>query len=811
LHPQLSHLISSHLNTSRFRHAFLTEWNLFYRKQMATLQNLNFVPTSISGCQLWLDGRDPFATGTAPVNGAAISTWLDKSGNGRNFSNSLSASTYSLTENGLVFNGTNLYTSAYTASVTNETLFFVLNSSTQPSYVIGSSATGGRQIGIFSATQVGILNAGVAWGATTPTSTISLNSRFFGTSIVTSGSNTQIAVNGSTSFASSNITAFSAGTTQLGREGASTGPYSGLIHEVLSYNSVLSAENRQSVEGYLAWKWGLQGSLPSTHPYKLIAPNSAGLVYPSALTVPVPTQSFVPVSLPLVFFNPTTIAGLQLWLDGTDPAGTRIVPANGSTLSSWVDKSGNGRTLGVGSGTTTYSSNSVRLNTSYMFVANAVNLTNATFFIVTVSTTSVANQPVFTARPNTLASYASTDGFGMYIDSVAFGSQGVGCRLYGQQSTGQYTTPSLPTTTNFMMSAVFGSAGTLSSWINGGSQLSATYSARTNTAQGFAIGAEWNGSSYTSVSSAAYIYEVLVYNAALTTAQRQQIEGYLAWKWGLVSSLPSNHPYKTSVPGINLPVPIYSMQPVSFRPTQISGLQLWLDGQDPNGNSTLPANGATISTWTDKSGAGNSATGGTAVTYNTIGINNSPVLSFSGTPSYFNSTDLYSNRSFSVFLVSRRQAANNSIQALIGGTTTANNQNMIILYKGNTSIGFAFYGSDLDATIPAYTGSTSTEPAFLFAFTYTPGSRIISVNGTVGASDAYATNLTASLGERIGTWAGAGTGNSFSGFIGEILVYNAVPTTTSRQSVEGYLAWKWGLVGSLPATHPFKKFPPPPS
>jgi hypothetical protein len=509
---------------------------------MATLQNLNFVPTSIAGCQLWLDGRDPFATGTAPVNGTNISTWLDKSGNGRNFSNSLSASTYSLTENGLVFNGTNLYTSAYTASVTNETLFFVLNSSTQPTVPIGSSAVGGREIQIFSATQVSILNTGVAWGATTPTSTISLNSRFFGTSIVTSGSNTQIAVNGSTSFASSNITAFSAGTTQLGREISSTGLYSGLIHEVLSYNSVLSTTNRQIVEGYLAWKWGLQGSLPSTHPYKLIAPNSAGLVYPSALTVPVPTQSFVPVSLPLVFFNPTTIAGCQLWLDGTDPAGNRIVPANG----------------------------------------------------------------------------------------------------------------------------------------------------------------------------------------------------------------------------------------------------------------------ATISTWTDKSGAGNSATGGTAVTYNTTGINNSPVLSFSGTPSYFNSTDLYSNRSFSVFLVSRRQAANNSIQALIGGTTTANNQNMIILYKGNTSIGFAFYGSDLDATIPAYTGSTSTEPAFLFAFTYTPGSRIISVNGTVGASDAYATNLTAALGERIGTWAGAGTGNSFSGFIGEILVYNAVPTTTSRQSVEGYLAWKWGLVSSLPSNHPYK-------
>ena len=38
--------------------------------------------------------------------------------------------------------------------------------------------------------------------------------------------------------------------------------------------------------------------------------------------------------------------------------------------------------------------------------------------------------------------------------------------------------------------------------------------------------------------------EVLVYNGVLTTPERQEIEGYLAHKWGLVASLPNNHPYK---------------------------------------------------------------------------------------------------------------------------------------------------------------------------------------------------------------------------------------------------------------------------
>jgi hypothetical protein len=45
-----------------------------------------------------------------------------------------------------------------------------------------------------------------------------------------------------------------------------------------------------------------------------------------------------------------------------------------------------------------------------------------------------------------------------------------------------------------------------------------------------------------------YISEVLVYNTVLTDTPRQKIEGYLAWKWGLQSTLPPDHPYKTAAP-----------------------------------------------------------------------------------------------------------------------------------------------------------------------------------------------------------------------------------------------------------------------
>jgi hypothetical protein len=44
------------------------------------------------------------------------------------------------------------------------------------------------------------------------------------------------------------------------------------------------------------------------------------------------------------------------------------------------------------------------------------------------------------------------------------------------------------------------------------------------------------------------IAEVILYNSVLLTLQVQQLEGYLAWKWGLQGNLPSGHPYKNAPP-----------------------------------------------------------------------------------------------------------------------------------------------------------------------------------------------------------------------------------------------------------------------
>lgn len=53
-----------------------------------------------------------------------------------------------------------------------------------------------------------------------------------------------------------------------------------------------------------------------------------------------------------------------------------------------------------------------------------------------------------------------------------------------------------------------------------------------------------------------------------------------------------------------------------------------------------------------------------------------------------------------------------------------------------------------------------------------------------------------------------GIEKAWIGNIGEIIILNKEPDQQLRQEIEGYLAWKWGLVEFLPIDHPWKNEPP---
>ena len=55
----------------------------------------------------------------------------------------------------------------------------------------------------------------------------------------------------------------------------SSGFLNGSVGEIIVTSTITSLADRQRIEGYLAWKWGLEANLPADHPYKSTPPISS--------------------------------------------------------------------------------------------------------------------------------------------------------------------------------------------------------------------------------------------------------------------------------------------------------------------------------------------------------------------------------------------------------------------------------------------------------------------------------------------------------------------------------------------------------
>jgi hypothetical protein len=59
-----------------------------------------------------------------------------------------------------------------------------------------------------------------------------------------------------------------AGLMQSGLSDSGSDHFQGAIHSVAQYTSNLNMNDRQRVEGILAWTFGIQNVLPASHPYR---------------------------------------------------------------------------------------------------------------------------------------------------------------------------------------------------------------------------------------------------------------------------------------------------------------------------------------------------------------------------------------------------------------------------------------------------------------------------------------------------------------------------------------------------------------
>ena len=773
----------------------------------STIVQNPFLPTSIPTCRLWLDGADPAGTGVAPANGSTLSTWVDKSGLGNNATSAGSAVTYSSA--GLYFGGTSYYSVPGIAGTLVNTPFVIfivetLGATGTRLYFGDDNVNNGGAFGYSLHTGYRESNnqTFAMYGSDLEDTTVSgLGNTRIWALYLPAASNRNTRRNGTVDATFSNFNRLLAFTAPvIGRcFGGSTG-YLGTISEIIIYNTDIGLGAIQQVEGYLAWKWGLQVNLPPTHPYK----NSPAVFV---------TQSNILANLSITnqvnnaVFLPTTIPGCQLWLDAADRA-TQVL--SGANITQWNDKSGRNNNFTTTSGTITVGADGIYPNVvifpnsmTYMTSASSVTFTTSSSVFIVAKITNVvggaAAQMLFTGININGGDYSIR-----YNSSGLFGG-GTSTTDIGTSST--YFTTGNP--------GVTGSLATYQSYHIVDTVFSAGGTSQFTLSSSFSGNRYWFGT----------VGEVLVYTSAITSAQRQQLEGYLAWKWRLQANLPSNHPYKNTSavfvtqPSIlaNLGANPYNNMIIYkyFNPRTISGLQFWIDGADRTSITFASAN--RMNGWNDKSGNGYNLSQSTTA-YQPIYFSNYVNL---GTASnyYMNIPQAAINNasSWSLFFVINPINSTNWI--LAKQFDGVNSGTLSMTYNGYRSSGTTnvlYFKAQNELTLFTGPAPLTTNSVQLITMRYDGTNMQYYLNGNLGSTTPGAfglANLTVATNFTLGAWIVAGSfenPGTTNYNLGELQFFNNALSTSQRQQMEGYLAWKWGLQASLPSSQPFKNFPPSP-
>lgn len=867
----------------------------------------DFDPRTLGGCVLWLDAADSntLFTDTAGTmlagNGNQVARWNDKANPGKFVRQNTSAlrPAYLKPSNSLPvvnFTGTTSagqqqfeFSDTSTPPMpvgTDPATYFIVakpnvySPSVSGNYVIsyGSFTTAGeRSIALYGPpNNIARFHTGgpytdVATG-TLPTTIVSAIYSNFTSSLTVNGGTPVIR-----DVQSSNL---NTGTTHyaIGNYLVAGSPFYGYVSEIIVFNRALQNDERQQVEGYLAWKWGLVQNLPVTHPYYYAkAPQTA--------------------------FQPTSFPSCALWLDAAD--GNTVI-RTGSNVTQWNDKSGNGFNA-ANSGTPTYSAEnreiSLASGAGFSFSGPNPIITGAnpiggytSFAVFNTPSTFATTGRIFGLWDGSSNDFTGPNGLAIIYLNNSGGVNG----LVTAQRGGAYPTTvnALDLSTTYLGTVTSTSGGSFSVGINGATTgnlfaTSSTASGNYNALTRYFIGRNSvNGEPLNGT-----IREVLLFNVTLTLAQRQQVEGYLAWKWNL--TLPSSHPFTQANYFFN------NTRPFSryFNPPDIEGCQLWIDAADAN-TVTLNDSG-NVTSILDKSGlANNISNTGSTVTY-TSTLNSRPVLTFPSTGTVAGNTLSTPSLTrdpvnFSAFYVCRYPSSGASpIQAInfdlstgisttisgatnaatttltvgssdqfaigrhviiTGVTPTGYNQAGVItaianstqitvqLSRGAPGVAYTSGGTITQLTASHMFGQDGIVPNFniqnvnyeagtasraITSFTYGSTTLInntfilgcvrqngvftLSTNGVAHSTTPPA--LTATGNKTTGAYSIFGGVQGLN--IAEVIIYNAALTATERQSIEGYLSWKWGIQRATsstnpsvtsgltyPSTHPYYNFPP---
>ena len=769
-----------------------------------------FTPLALSNCALWLDGSDPFGTGKIPPNRSTIARWTDKSSNAVAFSTS-GAPTFSsgvYNKNGLiVFNGsTMLVNSSFNYNLPARTLFVV------------------AQQTVYNTNNCGILSfaAGTCNDATN-TNTISYNTGYFGGSafqIVSqfpgiffnyTGSKTLTPfavysdtnsvqqeyayVNGQQQYMITypNSASASVGLTIGSRVNDPTRFFFGYIGEVVIYNYVLPIPQRQQVEGYLAQKWGLRSSLPDEHSGKRVLyynlAQTANMYFTAYelghVGANVASLSFS--KSPYIYtssnFYPTLFGGgLLLWLDAFD---SNSIVRSGNFVTQWTDKSGysNNAITQSPSGPLWKPWNNDIQNTSISFNgSNYMQIPNNFMSTINGSMFAVFRSPTALTNPTQMV-IQDQAAWGM----VDFQLQPTQFIVSTAQSSivSQFTTP----ITNYAITSIeiIKQQSSINTYLNGSLNQTVKFSSFYSTGDTLDFP---NIGRYTSSGienqSARFVgdlQEIIIYNSTLTTNMRQIVEGYLAWKWFLQSSLPRTHPYYAIGPNCN--AAYFNVPGVTAATiTALPNLLVWFDTSVSLASNTTGTTIASMSAVFTMAGCNAFTLQGSPTVTNAV-QNNYPVLTFNTGQNATMQPTGYTSVAFTLIFLYRQTGGANSRFA---ECSTGNNY-LFGHWNGQKNV----WHSDGWITNSSGPGSDTLWDINVFQ-SDSAGNCTFRNNGSN-------VTIVATNGNGIKGMAFNTPNEPSNAQLAEMYIFTTNIASSNYILIEGYLAWKWGLQSRLNPSH----------
>jgi hypothetical protein len=233
-------------------------------------------------------------------------------------------------------------------------------------------------------------------------------------------------------------------------------------------------------------------------------------------------------------FKPTDIGGCQLWLDSTDSSTVSF--SSGSNVSQWRDKSGSSNHFSITNGTTSYISDNGMSVISFpsgaiMSSANQITFTTSSAFYIVSRINSISGAGI-----GMLLGFTNINGADKSIRLYVSGT--IGISLLGTAGVGDGNELA---NNNYFVNGSFNPSFGSNVYLNVYSIIGT-------------VAPQSGGTSFLTLSSSfmsrffiGNIAEFIYYPAGITNRQREQIEGYLAQKWGLQANLPAGSPGRTGV------------------------------------------------------------------------------------------------------------------------------------------------------------------------------------------------------------------------------------------------------------------------